>query len=51
VPLKRGSSEKVISDNISELVRSGYPYKQAVVIAMDKAKKRKSRGRKKKKQK
>ncbi len=30
-------SQRVISENISELMRSGRPQKQAVAIAMDKA--------------
>lgn len=37
MPLKRGSSQKVISQNIKELMDSGRPQKQAVAIAMDKA--------------
>ena len=36
-PLKRGKSKEVIDTNISELVKSGRPKKQAVAIAMDKA--------------
>lgn len=37
MPLKKGSSQKVISDNIAELIRSGRPNKQAAAIAYSKA--------------
>lgn len=37
MPLAKGRSNKVVSKNISELVRSGRPQKQAVAIAMKNA--------------
>lgn len=37
MPLSKGSSQKTISKNISELHHSGYPHNQAIVIAMSKA--------------
>lgn len=37
MPLKRGSSKKVISDNIRTEIKAGVPQKQAIAIAMSKA--------------
>ena len=41
MPLKKGGSSKVVSSNIRELRHSGYSQKQAVAIAMSKARKKK----------
>ncbi len=48
MPLKKGKSRKVISENIRELMHSGREQKQAVAIALDTArrKKKRKRGRK-----
>lgn len=35
MPLIKSGSKKAVSRNISELVRSGRPQKQAVAIALD----------------
>lgn len=37
MPLKKGKSKAVVSENISELRNSGRPEKQAVAIAMSEA--------------
>ncbi len=37
MPLKKGKSKAVISDNISELRKSGRPEKQSIAIAMSEA--------------
>lgn len=39
MPLKKGKSKKVVSENISELRGAGYKPKQALAIALDSARK------------
>lgn len=37
MPLKQGNDPKTIKENIHELIRSGYPRKQAIAIAYSEA--------------
>jgi len=43
MPLKTGKSNKVVSTNIKELIKSGKSQKQSVAIALNKAKKKKKK--------
>jgi hypothetical protein len=43
MPLKKGSSQKVIGGNIKEMIKSGYPQKQAVAASLNQAGKSKSK--------
>jgi hypothetical protein len=43
MPLRKGATRKIVSSNVSKLRDEGYPQKQAVAIALDKADRKKMR--------
>ena len=47
MPLKRGSSKRVIQENVAELIHSGRAPKQASAIAYSEARRSKRKGKRK----
>jgi len=43
MPLKKGKGKATVSKNVEELRKAGYPQRQAVAIALDKARKGKKK--------
>jgi hypothetical protein len=43
MPLKKGSSKKVLSENIATEIRSGKPKKQAIAIAFSESRRSKNK--------
>lgn len=49
MPLKKGTSKKIISQNIKKMMDEGYPQRQAVAASLNSAGKGKQRRKKAKK--
>lgn len=49
MPLKKGKSKKVVSENISEMMLSGYPQKQAIAASLSEARRSGAKIKKKRK--
>lgn len=45
MPLKKGKTKKVIGENIATEIKAGKPKDQAIAIAMNKAGKKKKKGK------
>lgn len=45
MPMKKGSSSKVVSSNIKREMKAGYPQKQAIAMSLAKAGKSKPKGK------
>lgn len=47
MPLKKGSSQKIISNNIAEMIKAGHSKAQAIAASYSNAGKSKKKGKKK----
>ena len=46
MPLKKGKSKRVISENITEMIKSGHPRDQAIAASLSNARGKKERKKK-----